>query len=129
VNENYFEELVKFTRDLREEQERHAREGLSEDELEIFDLLKKEEMTKEEEKRVKLAAKSPLERPTRGKPKVLVQEWFKDGQSKKRVESAVQEVLDTHLLETYDRALFKTKCDDVFALVFDHASHGRKWAA
>ncbi len=128
-NENYFEELVKFTRDLREEQERHAREGLSEDELEIFDLLKKEKMTQEEEKRVRLAAKSLLERLTKGKPRVLVQEWFKDTQSKKRVEKAVQEVLDANLPETYDRTLFKTKCDEVFGLVLDHASQGRKWAA
>lgn len=28
-----------------------------------------------------------------------------------------------------DRVMFKAKCDAVFALVLDHASHGRKWAA
>ncbi len=71
-NENYFEELVKFTRDLRAEEERSAREGLNEDELEVFDLLKKEKMTQAEEQKVKLAAKSLLERLTNGKPKVLV---------------------------------------------------------
>jgi len=120
---------VKFTRDLRQEQERHAREGLSEEELEIFDLLKKEKMTQEEDKRVKLAAKSLLERLTEGEPKVLVQEWFKDSQSKKRVAKAVEDVLDEHLPTTYDRALFKTKCDEVFGLVLDYASQGRKWAA
>jgi type I restriction enzyme R subunit len=38
--DNYFEELVKFAKDLKEESERHIREGLSEDELEILDLLK-----------------------------------------------------------------------------------------
>lgn len=128
-NENYFEELVKFTRDLKTEAERHARAGLSEDKLEIFDLLKKEKMTQQEEKKVKLAAKSLLERLTKGKPKVLVQEWFKDTQSKRRVANAVEEVLHANLPESYDRSIFKTKCDEVFGLVLDHASRGRKWAA
>ena len=43
--DNYFEELVKFTKDLKEESERHIREGLTADELEVFDLLKKDKMT------------------------------------------------------------------------------------
>jgi len=30
---------------------------------------------------------------------------------------------------TYERALFKQKCDNVFELVVDYASRGRKWAA
>jgi type I restriction enzyme R subunit len=43
--ENYYEDLMKFTEDMRAEDERHIREGLTEDELEIFDLLKKDKMT------------------------------------------------------------------------------------
>ena len=37
--DNYFDELIKFTQDLQEESERHIREDLTEDELELFDLL------------------------------------------------------------------------------------------
>jgi uncharacterized protein YggL (DUF469 family) len=55
-NENYFEELIKFTKSMKDEDERHIREGLSEDELELFDTLKKEKLSKQEEKKVKLAA-------------------------------------------------------------------------
>jgi type I restriction enzyme R subunit len=128
-NESYFEELLKFTRDLRAESERHVREGLTEDELEIYDLLKQDKMTQAEEKRVKLAAKSLLERLTQAQPKVLVQEWFKDTTSKRRVETAVEAVLHEHLPETYDRVLFKTKCGEVFGLIVNHASQGLKWAA
>lgn len=29
----------------------------------------------------------------------------------------------------YDRVLFREKCDNVFYLMLDYASHGRKWAA
>ncbi len=128
-NESYFEELLKFTRDLHAESERHLREGLTEDELELYDLLKQDKMTQAEEKRVKLAAKSLLERLTIVQPKVLVQEWFKDTTSKKRVETTVEEVLNEHLPETYDRVLFKTKCSEVFGLIVTYASQGVKWAA
>ena len=49
--DNYFDELLKFTKDLKAESERHIREGLSEDELELFDLLKKDKMNEKETKR------------------------------------------------------------------------------
>ena len=105
------------------------REGLTEDELEVFDLLKKEKMTADETQKVRLAAQSLLHRLLEESPKVLVQDWYKDTQTLKVVRSAVEEVLDAHLPDSYDRALFKTKCDNVFELMVDHASHGRKWAA
>jgi type I restriction enzyme, R subunit len=80
--DNYFEELIKFTKDLKEESERRIREGLTEDELELFDLLNKDKMTAEETKRARLAAKALLHRLLEESPKVLVQDWFKDQQSR-----------------------------------------------
>lgn len=62
-------------------------------------------------------------------PKVLVQNWFKVDQTQKIVRAAVEEVLDETLPQSYDRALFKKKCDNVFEMMLDYASHGRKWAA
>ena len=44
-------------------------------------------------------------------------------------ERCVERVLDEGLPETYERTLFKQKCDNVFDLVVDYASRGRKWAA
>lgn len=128
-NERYFEELVKYAKDLREEEQRHVREGLTEEELELFDLLKKEKMTKAEDQAVKLAAKKLLERLRLGTPRVLVQDWFKDTQSQKQVRSTVEEVLNEQLPETYDRAIFTDKCNRVFEMMIDYASHGMKWAA
>ncbi len=127
--DNYFEELVQFAKDLKEESEGHVREGLTEDELEIFDLLKKDKMTKDETQKVRLTAKSLLQRLVSEPPPVLIQDWFKDSQSKERVKSTVQEVLHTHLPESYDRALFTKKCDTVFELMLNYASQGLKWAA
>jgi type I restriction enzyme R subunit len=129
ATENYYEDLMKFTEDLRAEDERHIREGLSEDELEVFDLLKKDKMTQEETQKVRLAAKSLLHRLLEEHPKVLVQDWYKDTQTQKQVRSAVEKVLDSNLPESYDRVLFREKCDNVFYLMLDYASHGRKWAA
>jgi type I restriction enzyme R subunit len=127
--DNYFEELVRFTKDLKEESERHIREGLTEDELELFDLLKKDKMTKDETENVRLAAKSLLHRLREESPKVLVQDWFKDVQSKGRVRSAVESVLDAHLPKSYDRAVFTEKCNSIFDLMLEYASQGLKWAA
>ena len=66
---------------------------------------------------------------TLGLPKVLVQDWFKDNQTQRQVRSEIERVLDEDLPVTYERALFKQKCDNVFDLVVDYASRGRKWAA
>ena len=127
--ENYFEELMNFARDMQAEDERHVREGLSEDELELFDLLKKDTMTREETEKVKLAARRLLHRLIEEHPKVLVQNWFKVDQTQKIVRAAVEDVLDETLPQSYDRALFKKKCDNVFDMMLEYASHGRKWAA
>ncbi|WP_109512157.1 type I restriction endonuclease subunit R [Pseudomonas ovata] len=129
ATEDYHEELMRYLEALSSEAERHTQEGLSEDELELFDLLKKENMTVEENQKVKLAAKSLLIRLLKGQPKVLVQDWFKDGQSKRVVRTTVEQVLHSNLPDSYDRVTFKEKCDNVFELIVDYASEGRKWAA
>jgi hypothetical protein len=46
-----------------------------------------------EEKKVRLAAKALLKRLLEEAPKVLVQDWFKDGQTRLMVRDAVGEVL------------------------------------
>lgn len=127
--ENYFEDLMRFTGEMKEEAERHVREGLNEDELELFDLLKKDGLTQDETQKVKLAAKGLLHRLLDESPKVLVQDWYKDNQTQRIVRSAVEQVLDSNLPDSYDRVLFRQKCDNVFDLMLDYASHGKKWAA
>lgn len=127
--EDAFAEMVRFTEKLKEEEERHIREGLSEDELEIYDLLRKDKMTKAEEKRVKLAAQALLKRLTEEKPKVLVQDWYKNSQTRLIVRDTVGEVLDTYLPEdSYDKDLFLTKRDQVFDLTLDLAINHQRWA-
>jgi len=129
TTENYFDELVRFTEDLKGEDERHIKEGLSKDELELFDILKKDKMTADEKIKVKNAAKRLMRRLIEEHPKVLVQDWFKDSQSQERVKAAVQTALDQELPKSYDKALFQVTCARAYDLVYDYASKGLKWAA
>ncbi|HYN78841.1 MAG TPA: type I restriction enzyme endonuclease domain-containing protein, partial [Lamprocystis sp. (in: g-proteobacteria)] len=125
-----YADLLRFAQTLGEEEERHVRLGLTEDELEIYDLLRKDRMTQDEEKRVRLAAKALLKRLTADAPKVLVQDWFKDSQTRLAVRDEVGRVLDLHLPnEGYDKDLFAQKRDRVFELTLDLAINHRKWAA
>jgi len=127
--ENYYEELTAHVAAMQEEAERHIREGLTEDELELFDLLKKDGLTQDEEQRVKLAAKHLLRRLVEEHPKVLVQDWYKDAQTQTRVRSEISRVLNDDLPASYDRALFEQKCAKVYELATEYAAQGRKWAA
>ncbi|MBP7509130.1 MAG: type I restriction endonuclease subunit R [Prolixibacteraceae bacterium] len=127
--ENYFEDLMDFAKTMKEEDERHVKEGLSKDELELFDILKKDKLTKDEEKKVKLAAKDLLKRLLQEHPRILVQDWYKDSQSQIQVRAAIEEILDKDLPETYDRVEFKKTCDRAYDLVYEYSSRGFKWAA
>ncbi len=125
-----FERLMEEMAALKEEESRHIRMGLTEDELEIYDLLCKENMTKAEERKVRLAAKALLKRLTEEKPKVLVQDWYKDSQTRLTVRDEVAAVLDYHLpKEGYDKDLFLQKRDRVFELTLDLAINHQRWAA
>lgn len=127
--ENYYEQLTAYVASLQEEADRHIREGLSEDELELYDLLKTEGLSQDDEQRVKLAAKHLLSRLVQEQPKVLVQDWYKDAQTQTRVRSEISRVLNDDLPASYDRALFEQKCAKVYNLVTEYSATGRKWAA
>jgi len=126
--DNAFEELVEFARELQLESERHIREGLTEDELELFDLLQKDALSEAETGKVRLAAQSLLHRLREESPKVLVQDWFKDTSSKSRVFLTVQEVLHSHLPDSYDRPMFAQKCQTIFDSLLLRAANGQKWS-
>jgi len=115
-NEGYFDDLVDFVEQMREEEMRAAKEGMTEAELEIFDLIKKENLTKDEEQKVKLAAKNLLHKLKESKPTVLITDWYKDTQTRFQVQAAIKKVLNDTLPQSYDKAVYSNKCD----VVFDH---------
>ena len=61
--------------------------------------------------------------------KVLVQDWYKSSQTQKQVRAEIERVLDQDLPESYDRAVFKQKCDNVYDLAMEYALRGKRWAA
>lgn len=129
TNENYYEDLVKFVDELKEEDERHIKEGLSEKELELYDLLKKHNLTKKEVQQVKLSAKALLESINRADSETRVIDWFKDIQPRERVKSKVREILDANLPQSYSKEIFNAKSDIVFTHIVEEAIKGRLYQA
>lgn len=124
ATENYFNDLVKYAESLKEEDERYIKEGLTINELELYDILKKEKMTKAEEIAVKNAAKHLLHRLIEENPKVLVQDWFKDSQTRIKVKSTIEKVLDKELpTDSYDKELFVKKTEQIFEMIYNYASN------
>ena len=103
---------------------RAAKEGLTDAELEIFDLLKKENLTKDEEQKVKLAAKSLLHKLQEERPTVLITDWFKDTQTRMQVQLAIKKVLDEPLPKSYDSEIYSNKCDRVYDHFLTMAQNG-----
>ncbi|WP_420384724.1 type I restriction endonuclease subunit R [Roseivirga sp.] len=122
--EEAYEQLTSQMETLSEEEGRAAKEGMSETELELFDLLKKPKLTKEEKKRVKLAARQLLERLYDAKARILVLEWHRDKKSREKVKSEIQRVLDANLPESYDRSIFSEKTEVVFQHFYQLAEMG-----
>ena len=118
-----------FAENLRDEEERGIRNGLSESELELFDLIQKSKLTVKEEQDVKNAAKHLLARLKEETPIVLIQDWYRDTQSQLKVKSAIEKVLDDDLPKSYDRKDFSNVCNKVFEHVFVQASKGNGWVA
>ena len=128
--EQAYEQLIKQAGEMNEEEKRAAKNGMTEQEQELFDLLKKEKLTQEEEKAVKLAAKTLLDKLFNAKPSILIQEWHKEKASRERVMREIQEILGKNLPErAYDRIVFSQKVDIAFNHIYDMAQHGRGIAA
>lgn len=113
--DEYLRRLIKLSKTLTEEEERSAREGLTEVELAIFDLLTQPDpvLTDEERESVKASAKKLLEHVQ----EKLVQDWRRKVDVMNDVDSTIRRVLDQGLPEKpYTLDVFSSKV----RLVFDH---------
>lgn len=127
--EEAYEALVKQAKDLSEEQERAAKNDMTEEELELFDLLKKEKLTKEEEKNVKLAASSLLQILFDAKNKILITEWHKHNTTQEVVREKISNILNDNLPDSYDRDTFSQKTNTIFQHFYQLAEMCRGFAA
>ncbi|MCB0196252.1 MAG: type I restriction endonuclease subunit R [Anaerolineae bacterium] len=117
--EQFYQELLDFIRDLSAEETRHVKEGLTEEELALFDLLTKPavKLTKAEQVQVKTAARELLNVLISQK---LILDWKKQQRARAAVRVAIEEQLDSLLPEAYDTDLFQQKCDLVYQHIFDN---------
>ena len=128
-NDDFYEKLLCLMEELRAEEERHIKEDLTETELELFDLLRKDSLTGEEEKKVKLAAKELYKTLNAKRSELFIVGWQNDPQPKERVKSEIVSVLNQFLPESYDRALFWDKSTLIFEHIVDQAVTGYNWVA
>jgi type I restriction enzyme R subunit len=114
--EQLFEELLKLSNSLDEEQERHVRENLSEEELVIFDILTRPapDLTADERSEVKKVAKNLLSRLNQ----LLVLNWRQKSAARSTLKLAIEDTLDM-LPNAYDRPLFAQKCSALFEHVYE----------
>lgn len=112
--EAFFNELVDLAKDLSDEESRVIAENLSEEELAIFDLLRKEDLTPDEVDQVKKVAKDLL---TRLKEEKLALDWRKKEETRADVKVTIRHYLFDFLPEpTYT----DTECEKRTQMVYSH---------
>ena len=127
-NEDYYEQLLQLLEDLKAEDRRPEEEGLTEEELEIYDLLMAgKKLTKAEEQKVKLSAKNLFKKLTEEKQELLVVDWYKDEQPRAKVKAAIESSLDHDLPSVYDVASFRSKAELLLNHFIDMAVQGYGW--
>jgi len=115
--EEIFKDLLMLTQVLTEEQDRHVREHLSEEELTVFDILTRPgpDLGAEERDEVKKVARELLDRLHA----LLVLDWRKRSSARAQIRLAIEDTLDEGLPRTYTKEIYNTKCEALFEHVYE----------
>ncbi|UZR27868.1 type I restriction endonuclease subunit R [Methylococcus mesophilus] len=115
--EELFEELLKLSNSLNDEEQRHVRENMSEEELVIFDILTRPapELSTEERAEVKKVARDLLARLK----DLLVLNWRQKSTARSQLKLTIEDTLDTGLPRAYTPELYRQKCSAVFEHVYE----------
>ena len=128
--EKTFEALLKFVSKLDDEQERALREGLDEATLTLFDLLKKDELTPADIKRIKQVAVDLYARLR--KELARVRDWEKKYATRDLVKQTIFDFLysdETGLPESYSVDEITMKSNLIFGHFLTQQQHGLALAA
>jgi type I restriction enzyme R subunit len=122
--EQFFKALKAFIGDMDEEEQRAAREGLTEEELAIFDLLTTPEpqLTKSQEQDVKKVARQLLERLH---ALVDAVDWVRGQETRGAVWSEIRVRLNELPEEPYPQTLWDAKVDQVWDFVLRRYAGGQ----
>jgi type I restriction enzyme R subunit len=112
-----FEELLKLSRNLSYEQQRHVRENMTEEELVIFDILTRPapELNADERAEVKKVSRELLNKLKM----LLVLNWRQKSTARSQLKLTIEDVLDTGLPRTYTPELYRQKCSALFEHVYE----------
>ena len=115
--DDLFRDLLALSRTLSDEEQRHVREKLSEEELTVFDLLTRPgpDLSPDERDEVKKVARHLLERVRAA----LVLNWREKSQARAQVRLAIEDALDEGLPRVYTPDVYQTKCTVLFEHVFE----------
>jgi type I restriction enzyme R subunit len=113
-----FRELVALSKALTDEQQRHVRENLTEEELTVFDILTRPgpDLSTEERTEVKKVAHLLLGRLKT----ILTLDWRKRVDARARVQLEIEDILDENLPRAYTPELYKGKCKALFEHVYEN---------
>ena len=116
IEEMYYE-LLNLSNSLNDEQERHVRENMTEEELVIFDILTRPapELSDSERTEVKKAARELLARLKA----LLVLNWRQKSAARSQLKLTIEDTLDTSLPRAYTPELYNQKCSAVFEHVYE----------
>ncbi|MBI3270967.1 MAG: type I restriction endonuclease subunit R [Planctomycetes bacterium] len=118
--EELFKELLELSRSLTDEEHRHVREGMTEEELVVLDLLTRPapDLTLEERNEVKKVARALLAK-LKG---LLVLDWRQKAAARAQVKLAIEDLLDGGLPRAYSKDVYKQKCSSVFEHFYENYS-------
>jgi type I restriction enzyme R subunit len=124
--EAFFQALKKLVQEMEEEERRAAREGLTEEELAIFDLLTRPEpkLTEAQEAAVKKVARELLDKLQA----LRVAHWRQNRQTKAAVHSEIRFTLNKLPEEPYPEAIWTEKVEAVWQYVLQQPGAGGAYA-
>ena len=115
--ERIFDELTKLAQDLSQEEKRYVREGFSSDEeLSVFDLLFKEDLTKKEIDTIKKVSVDLL---AKVKAKIAeLDHWTDKAETKAIVDNLIRDTLWTELPESYDEQSVSAYRREIYQYIY-----------
>ena len=111
--EEVYKQLLQLSLQLSQEQQRHIRENLSEEELAMFDILLQSapDLSDSDRAKVKQSARELVQRIK----DLLVLNWQQKFDARAKLKVVIEEALDTGLPRAYTPELYQQKCEAVFA--------------
>lgn len=116
--DHFFDQLVNLAKELSEEERRAVTENLTEEELAIFDIIRKENLDPKEVDSVKRVAKELLHKL---KMEKLVLDWKRKEETRADVKITIRDILYDHLPEpTYTELDCDNRSQKVYMHVYDN---------